>query len=224
MEKVLASSDFARSDSLKHFLRHSVELTLDGQTDRLKESLVGVEIFGRSPSFDPRVDPIVRVQAVKLRTRLERYYSKEGQTDPIIVDFPKGGYVPVFHRREPEEIQPAAAVIPARRTGWKLPLAVAGLLIAAGIAVWIWWPGRPAVDARPVFTQVASQPGSTSAFPAISRQGNLLAFASDRGERGDLNIFIQAIGIEEPVQLTYHPAKERQPDFSPDGARIVFQS
>ena len=59
-----------------------------------KEFLIGVEVFGKEGSFDPRMDPIVRVQARRLRTRLTRYYREEGQTDEILIELPKGGYVP----------------------------------------------------------------------------------------------------------------------------------
>ena len=56
--------------------------------------MIGVQVFGKEPSFDPRTDPIVRVQARRLRTRLARYYRDEGNSDELIVDLPKGGYAP----------------------------------------------------------------------------------------------------------------------------------
>lgn len=64
----------------------------------LKEYVLGVEVFDKDVSFDPRTDPIVRVQARRLRTRLARYYETEGRADPILIDLPKGGYAPVFKR------------------------------------------------------------------------------------------------------------------------------
>jgi serine/threonine-protein kinase len=75
---------------------------LQGKGDNLKEYAVGVQVFGRESSFDPRTDPVVRVQARRLRARLERYYNEEGQNDQILIDLPKGGYAPVFRRRDVE--------------------------------------------------------------------------------------------------------------------------
>src|SRR5262249_21815618 len=72
-----------------------------GRGDQLKEYVIGVQVFGKEETFDPRTDPIVRVQARRLRTRLERYYHDHGQHDSIVIELPKGGYGPVFRRREP---------------------------------------------------------------------------------------------------------------------------
>jgi adenylate cyclase len=104
LEKILASPGFANADRLSRFLRFSVSEYLTGQTDRLKESLLGVEVFGRKPSYDPRVDAVVRTEAVKLRARIREYYDTEGAEDPLIIDLPKGGYVPKFRLREKEPI------------------------------------------------------------------------------------------------------------------------
>jgi hypothetical protein len=61
-----------------------------------KETLLGVEVFGRNPAYDPRLDGVVRVEAVKLRSRLKDYYETEGAADPVRIDLPKGGYLPCF--------------------------------------------------------------------------------------------------------------------------------
>ena len=76
------------------FLRFVVEQALAGNP--LKETLLGVEVFGRNPSYDPRLDGVVRVEAVKLRSRLKEYYETEGADDPVRIDLPKGGYLPCF--------------------------------------------------------------------------------------------------------------------------------
>ena len=99
MDKLLNSQALAGSDQLKRLLRVSVERTLDGQTDSTKEYTLGVEAFGRPDSYDPKIDPIVRVQARRLRTKLQEYYDREGATDPIMIDIPKGGYIPAFQTR-----------------------------------------------------------------------------------------------------------------------------
>src|SRR6266536_2272700 len=91
---LLSSTAFAQVDRLKRFLRYVVEETVAGRSENLKEYSIGVEVFDREDSFDPRTDPIVRVQARRLRARLVNYYREEGRTDEWIVELPKGGYAP----------------------------------------------------------------------------------------------------------------------------------
>jgi serine/threonine-protein kinase len=99
VERIVSSAAFQRSDRLKHFLTFVVTEALQGRADALKEYTIGVQVFGRESTFDPRMDPVVRVQARRLRARLERYYREEGQHDEIAVELPKGGYAPAFSRR-----------------------------------------------------------------------------------------------------------------------------
>lgn len=111
IERITSSLAFRTSDRLKHFLAFVSGQVLQGKADNLKEYAVGVQVFGRETAFDPRTDPVVRVQARRLRARLERYYREEGQNDGILVDLPKGGYAPVFRRRQGSAPQkPLAAV------------------------------------------------------------------------------------------------------------------
>ena len=95
----MASPGFADAGRLAPFLRFIVERALAGEP--VKEAVIGVEVFTRPPSYDPRVDPIVRVEARRLRSRLDDYYRGPGAADPIVIQLPKGGYVPVFVPREP---------------------------------------------------------------------------------------------------------------------------
>lgn len=100
LERVLSSSSFARSDRISKLLRFLVERQMEGRDDELKESLIGVEVFGRRPDYDPKLDSTVRTEAVRLRARLDRYYSTEGIQDPLVIELPKGGYVPRCRPRE----------------------------------------------------------------------------------------------------------------------------
>ncbi len=102
LERILASPTFQQVDRLKRFLSFIVTETIAGRGDQLKEYVVGVQVFGKESSFDPRTDPIVRVQARRLRARLARYYRGEGNNDETVIDLPKGGYLPVFKKREGE--------------------------------------------------------------------------------------------------------------------------
>ncbi|HUI76570.1 MAG TPA: hypothetical protein VLY24_01610 [Bryobacteraceae bacterium] len=83
------------------FLRFAVEQTLEGKGDELKEYLIGVEVFDRKGSYDPRVDPIVRVEARRLRSKLKAYYEGDGRDDPVIFEFNTGSYAPSIQERNP---------------------------------------------------------------------------------------------------------------------------
>lgn len=100
LERLLSSKTFQRVDRLKRFLNFVVLEALAGHGGELKEYVIGVQVFGKEPSFDPRMDPIVRVQARRLRARLVRYYRDEGHSDEIVIELPKGGYAPTFRHRE----------------------------------------------------------------------------------------------------------------------------
>ena len=90
LERVVAGPIFAQSDRLVSFLRFIVNETLAGRADQIKESIVGIEVFGRAPGYDPKVDPIVRVQARQLRQKLRDHYDHAGLDDTLIIDLPKG--------------------------------------------------------------------------------------------------------------------------------------
>jgi serine/threonine-protein kinase len=99
VEKILSSRALVRSQRLSRFLKFTVEQTLAGKADQLKEQVIGTMVFDRGSGFDPRIDPIVRVEARRLRAKLKAYYASPGRRDAILIVFPKGTYVPVFRCR-----------------------------------------------------------------------------------------------------------------------------
>lgn len=107
VEKILASQTFARSEKLRSFLRYVVQKEQSGAAQALKGYSIGVDVFGRPEEFDPSSDPLVRVQAGKLRKLLERYYDTEGLDDPIRISIPTGGYVPQYKMNRQECPPPA---------------------------------------------------------------------------------------------------------------------
>lgn len=109
LKKMLQSESFARSRRLRRFLRFCVEQTLLEQTENLKEYSIGLEVFEKPESFDPRMDSIVRVVARRLRSMVDHYYSTEGKDDPISIKFRCGSYVPAF---EPRSAERQAAQVP----------------------------------------------------------------------------------------------------------------
>jgi len=96
LDRILASTTFQDAELLSRFLRYVVEHTLSGDGDQLKEYKLGTEVCGRSTSFDPRIDPVVRVSALRLRTKLKEYYDRDGKDDPVRINVPKGAYVASF--------------------------------------------------------------------------------------------------------------------------------
>jgi TolB-like protein len=138
LERLLASDALSGSARLRRFLSFIVERALEGEGRQLKEYAVGIEVFDRGSDYDPRIDSIVRVEAGRLRARLDEYYSHAGHDDPVIVRIPRGGYTPVFERR------PAPLVTSSngsgngpsqsgdRRVRW---LAAAGTVAAAAVVV-----------------------------------------------------------------------------------------
>src|SRR6476619_2392557 len=94
LDRILSSRGFVGNDRLSAFLRFVVEKQLLGKAVELKESLVGIEVFGRMPGFDPRQDSVVRTEAARLRVRLSQYYAGEGAGDSVVIELPKGGYTP----------------------------------------------------------------------------------------------------------------------------------
>lgn len=105
LDRILQSTSFAQSQRLIRFLRFIVEQHLKNEADQLKEYHLGVSVFDRSESYDPRTDPIVRVEASRLRAKLREYYDSEGINDPILIEIPKGSYAPAVVRRPTGEIK-----------------------------------------------------------------------------------------------------------------------
>jgi serine/threonine-protein kinase len=99
LDRILANRLFSRSSRLCRFLRYSVEQALAGKGAQLKEQLIGIEVFDRKSDYDPRIDPIVRVEARRLRQKLKSYYTSPGRGDEVVIGLPKGAYAPLFKSR-----------------------------------------------------------------------------------------------------------------------------
>ena len=99
LQRILASPELKRSNRLADFLAYVVEETLEGRQERIKAYSIGIEVFGRDGTFDPQLDPVVRIEAGRLRRELEHYYLATGRDDAIGIEIPKGGYVPHFFYR-----------------------------------------------------------------------------------------------------------------------------
>ena len=131
LEKVVASDTFQRTPQLQRFLRFVVDEVLAGRSQRLKEYVVGTEVFGRGAAYDPRLDSLVRVEARRLRIALDAYYRAEGRDDPVRIELMKGSYAPFFREQVPPARAPAKVTPPAksRRVWIAIGAIVAALLL-----------------------------------------------------------------------------------------------
>src|SRR5262245_13020300 len=142
LNKVLASSGFARNERMSRFLRFVVERHLEGRDQELKESLIAIEVFGRPPGYDSKQDPIVRTEASRLGARLSEYYLADGKSDSMIIELPKGGYVPVV--RSTERTDKRATPEGAGLSSWRISVGAAALaLLVVALAAVNWWRSRP---------------------------------------------------------------------------------
>jgi adenylate cyclase len=137
LDRLLTSPGFVRNARMSHFVRFLIARHLEGKDDELKESVIGIEVFGRRPDYDPKQDSIVRTEAARLRSRLIEYYSGEGRANPVTIDVPKGAYIPVVRLRdEPQPAaQPADPPRPRPRRRW-LPVSVACVSLALFATGW----------------------------------------------------------------------------------------
>jgi adenylate cyclase len=149
LDRILASPGFVTSDRLSRFLRFVVDRSLDGGADQLKEYVIGREVFDRNQDYDPRLDSIVRVEAGRLRSKIDEHYNGPGRTDDVIIQLRRGSYAPVFEQRQrasATDLPAVAQQLPAsvNRIGsrWPLGLGVlAAVLVVAAVVLWragIW--------------------------------------------------------------------------------------
>ena len=154
LERILGSPDFAQADRMKTFLRFIVEEALAGRQDRLKEFAIATEVFDRDETFDPQTNTIVRVEAGRLRRRLERYYLTDGRGDSLRIDVPKGSYAPLF--RASEAVEPTSA--PEKPAVPATPAGPAGPATAPTTEAVLSVPTGPSIAVLP-FDNLSGDPG-----------------------------------------------------------------
>jgi len=142
LRRVLSSSGFRRNERMSRFLRLLVERHLEGRDEELKESVIAVDVFGRRPDYDPKLDSIVRTEAGRLRARLAEYYAGEGRADPLVIELPKGGYVPSLRERAVSDER--VTTRPPQR--WLRATVAGGLFALAAIG----WRSAGPVETPPI--------------------------------------------------------------------------
>lgn len=146
MQRILADPTLQSSPPRRELLRFVVEETLAGRAERLKGGAIARAVFGRGDDFDPQTDPVVRVEARRLRRDLHSYYVTAGKQDPIIISIPKGGYIPHFEWRhvDTEPGAPLSGRVRPRRYWLGVALLVGAFLgvlgsLAAGLLYSTSW-------------------------------------------------------------------------------------
>jgi len=227
LEKILVSRVFSTAGRPSRLLRFLVQETVDGRGDSLKEYTLGTTVLGRKPTFDPRIDPIARVEASRLRDRLNLYYATEGRTDLVVISLPKGGYVPVFQIGTSEELPtlssaPLAPALPLARAASRMPwnwlTAVSALLVVVGVTTFaLLRSPAPAVSSLH-FSVVAPQNASIDSF-AISPDGARLVVAATTQN-------ISSLYLRPLNSFVYQRLSGTEgawsPFWSPDGRSIGF--
>ena len=201
LERVLESRCFAQSDRAKEFLRFVVTESIAGRADRLKGYTIGLQVFGRPPDFDAQTDPLVRVEARRVRSRLLEYYSGEGARDPVRIDLPRGGYAPRFAHAPAQDTAPrdGAPPTPQLARGRRIRFAAIGVsAVAAALAAWVlstqWRGDAPAPPPRAATAEAAAP---SPVPPAPRRPTVLLPTFANLSGAGDLDYF--SYGITEDV-------------------------
>jgi hypothetical protein len=167
LTRIAASGRFKEAGRARRFLAFIVEEALTGNGAELKENIVGIKVFDRPADYDPRLDAIVRVEAGRLRTKLQEYYGQEGASDPVEITLPKGGYAPSFAWRTPSKSNAADTSVSERRVVSTRPsrlfaaVAAGGAIALAAVGVWRVWvaPSIPATRIAVLpFTSYSADP------------------------------------------------------------------
>jgi PAS domain S-box-containing protein len=173
LDRILASDMFRTSPQLAAFLRFVVEATLRGEGGRIKGYTIAVEALGRGGEFDPKTDPIVRVEAGRLRRAIEQYYAGPGATDLAIIDVPRGRYIPTFRYRSAEQAIPVSSVpeggFLATRTlhAWRGAATAPDVTDQQLISAFRAGNGMPVISVQPI--DVLGAPAASKITPRVLR-------------------------------------------------------
>jgi TolB-like protein len=236
LQRILDNPAFEASERRKRFLRYLVDESLAGRADRLKGYSIATAVFDRDDSFDPQTDPVVRLEARRLRRALEHYYLTAGRNDPIRIEIPKGGYAPIFERQAAAPPESAAAsagtsnplamwlLAPAsaafRRsslsaTGSAIVLAVT--LVVATVMAWSWLVHAPSDQSA---AQAAADPRSQAPAVIVLPFANLSGTAvDDRFAEGLTEELISGLTRFEDLRV-YAAQDDLQGQGRPDPAAL----
>ena len=205
LDRILASPGLAGADRASRFLRYVVERALAGEGDQLKEYVVGRDVFDRGDDYDPRIDSIVRVEAGRLRSKIDEYYSGPGRSDVVGIQLRRGSYAPIFETRK---VDTAPAETRSASSRWRIGLALmAGSVVVLLLVGWragIW----ATVERQPPTRSIAVLPFANYSTDPAER---LLAarvtdgVTSELARLGTLGVVshtsaLQYAGVRQPIR------------------------
>ncbi len=203
---------FANAERASSFLRFVVERALEGHSGEIKESVIAVEVLGRNPSsFDSKSDPIVRVEAGRLRDRLSSYYQSAGEPDRVLIALPKGGYVPEFSERQTSR--------PPNRWHPALLIAVGVLLGVVGAGTVLFYLRRVPDSGEVLRLSILPPENASFESFAVSPDGRKLAFTAALS--GKLMLWVRALDSLEAKPLA-GTDNATNPFWSPDSRSLGF--
>lgn len=210
LDAVLASGEFVKAARLSRFLRFVVEKTLAGEGGEIKEYLLGIEVFDRPPDFDPRLDPIVRVEARRLRARLDEYYATSGRNDALRILFRKGGYEPAFEAGFPAPENPAspattATTASAPRRNRRVAIVAALALTGLACVVLVWSTASSPAQPLMIVTLPSPDAPSVEFADALSE-----ALSVELAQNPALHV------VAWPAFVDYRESRSGSEELSPD--------
>lgn len=229
LDRIMASDQFDASERNRRFLRYVVEEALAGRTQQIKAYCIAVSVFNRDASFDPQSDPIVRLEAGRLRRSLEHYYLTAGRADPVRIAIPKGGYAPHFEAvadTPPAEDAPAPTRAPGKWPGITAGIAAGfAVLLAFGAASLLTASGKPTDSAPEEALALALPPRHTGILVVPFRA---LGEAPDAGALAAVLTDEVLSGLSSRAGLAVHldlptTAAAATPDLRLTGSLLVWE-
>lgn len=231
--RVAGSSCFQKSPRLRQFLLYVCECALQNRAADLHEQPIGCKVFNRRADYNPSEDNIVRVEARKLRRHLEEYFTGEGRDEPVVIEIPKGGYVPVFKPRAlpavvasvPEGVLavPVVETAKPRRELWTRPgtwMQPAIIILLAIVCLWLWNRERAlqriSSSASPTTERPDEKPDARNALwsAIFNNERQTTVVCADATVVLVQNMLHRSLSLSDYVGQTYLPALSRSERLS----------
>lgn len=245
LERILTAPEFAQADRLQQLLRFLAEKAIAGDTGAVKETVIGVEVFGRTPGYDPKIDSVVRTEVRRLRLKLQDYYAGSGAADTVRIEIPKGAYQVIFRSQAraaagapgtgsalgtPVEVpvseaaRSSAAALPAHAKPRALDLWIAAsvlLTVALAAGFWLLRDAKPVRARIPVEPVLLTQSIGQATHPSLTADGSTVVYAFSEGTNSGIYL-LRTDGQSAPRRLAGTRARDFNPVIHPDGTKVAF--